>query len=133
MEARNEQGEECAPDSCYFSEILKIKSGCPYVALERDPNLARLNAFLSRTMESYPTEDKFDKKKKINKYSVSLEKFNWACTMFGVEPRNQLEASLWSSIAVKAANEAQDIAVVQERAKRWKDKKVQKKKQKFQV
>jgi hypothetical protein len=109
------------PEVCYFKQTLKLPEGCPYEKLEEHPGLAKVYGFVARVLEEYEVADETDIKKKNKKkrYSMSIEKFTHWSDLFMIPHEDRLEASVWCGVAVKAANEAQDIAMIMERQKRW--------------
>ncbi len=109
------------PDRCFFRQIWKMDIDCPYDAIN-DDDVARIYGFVGRVMEEFEVADETDmqKKRKKKRYSMSIEKFTHWANLFMIPEEDRLEASIWCSVALKAANEAQDMAVIEERRRRWK-------------
>lgn len=81
-------------------------------------------------MEGNPEYDKEGKVKGV-KYSINIEKFNWACELFRVKSEDKLEASSWVALVAEEANEAYEKWAAKERHARWGDMAAQMQKNKF--
>lgn len=79
----------------------------------------RVYSFCSNAIDSWEEEDKLDKNVKRRKYAPSIEKFNFACELYGVKQEDKLEAMEWVHAAVEAANEAPEMFIRAERRRRF--------------
>ena len=117
------------PDICYYVDHGKTES-CPFELLRRDMYLAKIYQFAAHCLEKHEKTEETKttslsanrNKAKIKKveYSLSIEKFNFACSLFAVKDEDRLEALKWASSLSKAASEAPQWEIIKARRERWK-------------
>lgn len=124
------QSHRADPDICYFVDHGKTEI-CPFEILRRDMNLAKIYQFAAHCIEKHEKTEETKttslaansnrakaKLKKVE-YSLSIEKFNFACSLFAVKDEDRLEALQWASSLSKAASEAPQWEILKARRERW--------------
>lgn len=122
------QSQRDDPDICYFVDHGKTDM-CPFELLRKDSNLAKIYQFAAHCIDKHEKTEETKttslaanrargKIKKIE-YSLSIEKFNFACGLFAVKDDDKLEALKWASSLSKAASEAPQWELMKARKARW--------------
>lgn len=117
------------PDICYYVDHGKTES-CPFNILRRKSDLAKIYQFAAHCIEKHEKTEETKttslsagrargKIKKVE-YSLSIEKFNFACSLFAVKDEDRLEALQWASSLSRAASEAPEWEIIRARRARWK-------------
>lgn len=82
------------------------------------PQLHEIYAFCIKCLDKYQEEEKFTKKK-IDKYSISIEKFQFFAEIFQVRKDDLKEALEWVAKVCDACNGAREVSIKAERRRRW--------------
>ena len=104
------------PEECYFKHVYEIVTGCPYRRLS--PEAARVWQFVNKTLEKSESVNEKTKVKKVS-YSLSIERFNWACDLHNVDNTDRLEALSYCLAAAEAATDAPEMSIREDRKRLW--------------
>lgn len=135
--------EDCAreqrfrpdPELCFFVDQLPYEQ-CPFTLLGGNGMLTQLYSFCSMSVEKHEKTEEMEsagpaplaqggrsrarpKGPKKIEYYVSIEKFNWACSLFNVPKDKYMEALEWASFFSAKATEAPKSALQELRKERW--------------
>lgn len=109
------------PDLCFYEDRLGLEA-CPFSLLSYDSRLPAIYNFCAMSIEKYEESGVGNQniQLKKTKYSVSIEKFEFACRLFQVHGSNVMEAFDWASLVARAATEAREMAILNQRKRRFK-------------
>ena len=130
-----EQRFRSDPDLCFFVDQLPYDK-CPFTIMNNNMLLADIYSFCAMAVEKQEKTEEMQsagpaplhqggkarqkpKGPKKVEYYVSIEKFNWACSLYNVPKDKYMEALEWASFFSSKATEAPKSAMQELRRDRW--------------